>query len=486
MSRSMCVALLCAALFAAGCVKESAKQSRKRVAAGQTVSQNAQAPVPDAQTLQRLNSLGYRLAPIPGVDQPAVVEVAQAAPAASAVQTQLPAATARNVAWAPQVVAEEESTAITPAIYYPPIARLRFVSSANFPVDEVAAPRPGPSPLSTRPPRASTFRTVQGGTPGTITVTGVEMKPVMHSNLAFGVEGVIATFHVKEGDMVKKGQLLAELDTRVAAATVKAKEAELAAAQIQAANDAGVRDAKIVAAYSDSEYNRADRLYNNRAGQVISASEYGRCQVDSLRGHERLKQAEVDKSLAQATVTRLTAELDAAHKALAQRQIVAAFDGQVVRLNAAIGEWIKEKGVVEVADLTSLRLEGDVVDEQVVRFGLAPGAKVRISASGPDASGTYEGTLEHISPMVVAGKRRIVATVPNRVASRAGDSITWSLAPGADVGAEISPDGGILPAHYSPPNPQPMRPATQPVRRDQPPLRTPRPAVRQNEIVMNG
>src|SRR6202522_4657054 len=88
-----------------------------------------------------------------------------------------------------------------------------------------------------------------------------EIKPKTYVNIGANAFGKITHLYVKEGDQVKKGQLLAQLENVQSTADVGANEASLQAAETDAlASDAGMKtsQADLVRAQADYDRNKLD------------------------------------------------------------------------------------------------------------------------------------------------------------------------------------------------------------------------------------
>src|SRR2546421_12421991 len=98
-----------------------------------------------------------------------------------------------------------------------------------------------------------------------------EVKPKTYVNVSANAFGKIVKLYVKEGDRVKKGQLLAQLENVQSAADVNATRASLEAAETDAAAaDAGLKTAQadLNRAQSDADrmkldWDRAQGLYKD-------------------------------------------------------------------------------------------------------------------------------------------------------------------------------------------------------------------------------
>src|SRR5207253_10247857 len=106
-----------------------------------------------------------------------------------------------------------------------------------------------------------------------------EIKPKTYVNIGANAFGKIVKLYVKEGDRVKRGQLLAQLEKVQSAADVEAQRATVGASQTdEAAAEAGVNTAvaDLNRARADAErtkldYERASGLYKE---QLISKSDF--------------------------------------------------------------------------------------------------------------------------------------------------------------------------------------------------------------------
>src|SRR2546423_12160622 len=106
-----------------------------------------------------------------------------------------------------------------------------------------------------------------------------EIKPKTYVNIGANAFGKIIKLHVKEGDRVKKGQLLAQLENVQSSADVEAMKASLQAAETDSvAADAGMKTAmadlnraKSDEARAKLDYDRASGLYHD---QLIAKQDF--------------------------------------------------------------------------------------------------------------------------------------------------------------------------------------------------------------------
>lgn len=134
-------------------------------------------------------------------------------------------------------------------------------------------------------------------------------------------EGILARVAVHEGDHVRQGQLLAQLDTRPATLAVDAAQAGLEQARAQA---------RLLAVKLAAAKQRAARL---RAAVTAGAGD-GQSADDA---REAAAQLEAEQQAARAALDMARQKLEEARYELGQRSLLAPFDADVVKLTAQPG-----------------------------------------------------------------------------------------------------------------------------------------------------
>ena len=134
-------------------------------------------------------------------------------------------------------------------------------------------------------------------------------------------EGTLAKVAVHEGDHVRQGQLLAELDTEPATLAVEAAQAQSAQAQAQL---------KLLGIKQAAAKQRAQRL----AAAVAAGAGDGQSADDA---GEAVAQLDAEQAAARAAVSMASQKLDEARYELKQRSLRAPFDADVVQVSAQPG-----------------------------------------------------------------------------------------------------------------------------------------------------
>jgi macrolide-specific efflux system membrane fusion protein len=245
-------------------------------------------------------------------------------------------------------------------------------------------------------------------------VQSVVLRLLNEATLSAGEAGIITAIHVREGDAVKRGDVIAQVDDRVARLAQQAAELELKVAREKAANDVAIRYATKAHEVAQAELDRSHESIRKFAGSVSQS------QLDV----ERLT---VDKSLLereQATHHRAIEQLDvelklhavaAAQVQVSRRQINAPFDGMIVEVFVRTGEWI-EPGTkaVRLVDIGRLKAEGFISADQADPSLM--GAEANVVAANTDTTAErFQGTITFVSPEIdpITDQVRVSAEIDN-------------------------------------------------------------------------
>lgn len=237
----------------------------------------------------------------------------------------------------------------------------------------------------------------------------------------------VAEIDVREGELVKKGQVIAILENRsrlettwktaVAQALVaKAQQAKVRAGGSPAEAAQRAEVARLAAEVEAARVNqgRSDTLRNDSA---ISDVGYQATQLALETSQRLLEEAQQrlkslvdvdrsDRDLVDAQYEAAAAEADHARAEMEQAFIRAPSDGQIVRINAHPGETIGPDGVVEIADIDPLYVIAEVDESDAGRVRVGE----RATITGPAFSGKLGGAVEWVGTKV--GRNGMVTTDP--------------------------------------------------------------------------
>ncbi|HHS13479.1 MAG TPA: efflux RND transporter periplasmic adaptor subunit [bacterium] len=202
--------------------------------------------------------------------------------------------------------------------------------------------------------KIQTDRVVRGSI--TSSVSGsAKIQPEVQVKISAKVSGQIVRLGVREGDYVRKGDFLVQLDQEYYRAAVAQSRSNLKYAQ------AGFEK-------SENEYERAVSLFKD---QLISQAE-----LDIAKSTYEQAAAQVDQN---------RAVLEQAEDNLAKTTIYSPMDGTVSQLNKKAGEMAMGSQftldvIMIVADLTQMMAETEIDENDVVSVSLGDTAKVMVDA----------------------------------------------------------------------------------------------------------
>jgi HlyD family secretion protein len=219
-----------------------------------------------------------------------------------------------------------------------------------------------------------------------VTASG-QVQPHTKVDVASDISGRIVRLSVKEGDVVRKGQFLLEIDPSQYRAEVQRSEAALSAAK------AGAAQAKANLEQAQRNYDRSLEIRKSNV-QLVSDEQM-----------EQLKTAvEVNQALHESAthnVGQSMATLEDARSKLAKTTILAPMTGKITRLvieegeTAVPGTFNKDAAtLLTISDMGVLETKVKVDETDVARISVGDSAVVQIDAF-PDT--TFVGQVTEIS-----------------------------------------------------------------------------------------
>jgi HlyD family secretion protein len=225
-----------------------------------------------------------------------------------------------------------------------------------------------------------------------VTASG-KIQPRVKVDVSADVTGRIVRLAVKEGDIVKRGQFLLQIDPEQPQAQVQRSEAALASAKAQEAQ-------------SRANSIQAKRNYE-RLLQIQKATP---TLVSVEQVEQALTQQEVNEALLEAarfSVAQSEANLRDARQALNRTTIVAPMDGKITRLRVQEGETAimgtlnrDAATLLTIADMSVLETKVKVDETDVARVKIGDSAVVQIDAFSDT---TFVGRVVEISLSSTAG-----------------------------------------------------------------------------------
>jgi HlyD family secretion protein len=211
-----------------------------------------------------------------------------------------------------------------------------------------------------------------------------KVQPVIEVKISPDVSGEIIELPIREGDFVRRGDLLARINPDLYVSALDRVAASLSTSRANLANTrARASQAEAQFINATSIYNRNKQLFDQ---QAISASEY-----DAARAQFLVAQAEVEAARqsvvgAAFQVKSAEATLKEARESLAKTSIFAPMDGTVSRLDAEIGERVVGTSqfagteIIRIANLNQMEVLVEVNENDIIRVNDGDTATIEIDA----------------------------------------------------------------------------------------------------------
>ncbi|NMO22400.1 efflux RND transporter periplasmic adaptor subunit [Pyxidicoccus fallax] len=280
--------------------------------------------------------------------------------------------------------------------------------------------------LKERPPPSQEVQ-IAKARKGTITrtITGAgKVQAATTVKISSSLSGDLVELLVKDGEPVKKGQVLGRIDKRLYEAAVK----QAMASQNAARADAQVAEVEV--SRSAQELARVEDL--SKKG-LASAAE-----VDTARATKNTADARL--AAARQLLARNVAMVDQAQTDLAKTTLQSPIDGNVIELSREVGERVRgsdlsEDVVMTIAALSAMEVKFEVGEHEVVH--LKPGQPAEVSLDALEGQ-TFQGSVVEIAQKALiknAGTEAEVTSFPVTVAL---DSRPPGVLPGMSAEVRIS------------------------------------------------
>jgi HlyD family secretion protein len=257
-----------------------------------------------------------------------------------------------------------------------------------------------------------TGRAVRQDLASIVTASG-EIKPKNYINIGANAQGVITEILVKEGDKVRKGQLLARLESVQPQADVNAQKATLDSTEADTtAAEAAVRaaDENLSSAKASVDLSKADaeqaKIDFGRAQQLLEDKLIARQEFDTRRtafesrtaavreAEARVMQARAQRAQAEAQlvatqrrITQARAMLTRFDDVLQKHNTYAPLDGVVTNLPVRVGETVvpgiqnsAASTIMTIADMSLITAEVKVDETDIVNVDLHQLGDISIDA----------------------------------------------------------------------------------------------------------
>jgi HlyD family secretion protein len=253
---------------------------------------------------------------------------------------------------------------------------------------------------------------MRGDLTAVVTASG-EIKPRNYINLGANAQGPITELLIKEGDRVRKGQVVARIEHIQPAAEVEAQRAAVASAVADAnafeaalkTQDQAIATAQATLDKSKSDlelarlnFERYEQLYKQ---QLIARQEYEQMKANFTSAEAGVRASAAQVAQVQAQRAQMTAQLTSAQRRITQAQagqtrladvlakfdVVAPIDGMVTNLPVRVGETVvpgiqnsAASTVMTIADMSLITAEVKADETDIVSVQVGQDATITIDA----------------------------------------------------------------------------------------------------------
>jgi len=264
-----------------------------------------------------------------------------------------------------------------------------------------------------------------------------EIKPKTYVNIGANAFGKITHLLVKEGDHVRKGQLLAQLENVQSSADVNANQASLQAAETDAlAADAALKtsEADLQRAQADYERNKLDweRAQNLFKDGLISKSDFdsrrnawATADAGLVQAQARVAQAKAQTDSADKHVSQNRATLTRFADVLQKATYTAPYDGVITNLPVREGETVvmgiqnsPGSTLMTLADMSVITAEVRVDETDIVNVHLGQSSEVTIDAI---PGKVFHGTVSEIGDNAIVRSTGVATSQQTSASEEAKD-----------------------------------------------------------------
>lgn len=255
----------------------------------------------------------------------------------------------------------------------------------------------------------TTTKVERGNLTKTVSGSGY-VQPEVDVQISARISAEIIKLHVKEGEVVTKGQLLVELDSQVYEAYKDKAES-------------GVMSAQATLKKAEADYSRVSDLFKQ-----------------SLASQAELDAKEADRLLAESQLRQAQASLHEAQDNLNKTRLLAPMDGVVTKLNKeegeiAVGSQFQADPVMTVSDLSRMEVLAEIDENDVVLVSMNDATKIEVDAI-PDT--ILDGVVSEIAHEATTRGRGTQEQVTNFEVKVAVTSKIAELRPGMSCTVDIS------------------------------------------------
>lgn len=222
------------------------------------------------------------------------------------------------------------------------------------------------------------------------------IEPFVQVNVGSPIKGVLLSLHIEKNDTVKKGQILAKLESTVEKANVNL-------ARARSKLDGEIKTSLVTLAMVTKQQTRINNLFEKKA---VSSQEKEEADMEKKLADLQLTRMKKKKTLARLELQRAIANLE-------RRTVRSPLSGIVVERYISPGEFVKELPILKIAKIHPLKIEAVIPASM---FGkITMGMKAEVIPEFPRNT-VLHGQVSAVDRIIDAssGTFRVNVLLPNK------------------------------------------------------------------------
>lgn len=210
------------------------------------------------------------------------------------------------------------------------------------------------------------------------------IQPAVEVPIAPDISGEVTAIHVREGDYVKKGQLLFEIRPDNYQAALEQSNASVNSSRADVSNaEAGILSARNQMIQDSIQHSRQQLLFKDK---VVSEQEYQQALLRWQLSQASYQAALQSKQAAFYRSQSASASMRQSMDQLSRTRVYASMEGTVTYLKLELGQRVVGTGmmagteVIKIADLSEMDVRVLVNENDIVRLRLGDSAQVEVDA----------------------------------------------------------------------------------------------------------
>ena len=222
----------------------------------------------------------------------------------------------------------------------------------------------------------------RGNVEKTVVASG-SVESVNEVDVGAQASGKITKLYVKLGQEIKKGEMIADIDSTTQINTLNTKKAALVSYQAQLKAKKTANDVAL------SSYNRLSKLYTQKATSLDSVN----------AAKSTLDNAKAEMEAIEANIKQAEIEVNTAETNVGYTQITAPMDGTVISVPVSEGQTVNANQttptIVTIADLSKMKIKPEISEGDITK--VKAGQEVSFTILS-DSQTVYHSVIDSVDP----------------------------------------------------------------------------------------